>query len=853
MKAFKTSVACAIAVATFFVSSSSILAATTVSCPAPALYLNMSRGNSNDANTGGQVSSLQVFLWQYKSIYPSWSFPDNRENFVVGIYGRRTEAVVKDFQKTFMSSVVGTSGYGMVGPITRGEIENQCKGSLSISVLKPNGGESWPVNQAQAIRWCGNGNFPVVLSSVFLKSTDGSIYRMLAQPPSIVSCAHAQGGNYFWWSPPSGEGLEGKFHNISVVYKSINNGAVLADDSSDASFTITGTTSTSMVGGYTVTLDSSSPVQQWVVAGSAGVTTTQLRFTSTSTESIALTSLRLQAQSVKGDNAERHITNISLWDGSQLITSKILPAFTNGYEDFQFPISGASAFVIPANSYKRMTVKIDVASICAGCSGSAGSPVNVDFDGDGTSLGKNKAVGLSSALSIKASSVQDTISCGITYFRSVPTFSYVPLAVTSLTGGSQVLYRFNVTANPAYDIALRKFTFRIATSGVASMATAPPSFQLHNVTDNKFVNTATATTALYFKSGKNYDSNGNLIVRAYSDSSNYINEVRIPAGQTRLFELRVSITTDGVGDSVSTILLGDSMGLAFGMSSIQVPLEVGYDSKVIWSDYSGELTGSHSLLSSDWTNGLRAPGLPSTGLQTAVLSSASSVDLGPPVVNITYPFETSTSTSPIFVRATITDDVGVATSTWANLTTGASGGMMRNGNIYTSLRNIYLASGQNIIRVTAADFVGNSSTQTISITKVAEGIPPTVQILIPTSADTYTTTQNKITLSALIEDNVAVSTSTAVWRNSANGATGTVVPTIYGWAAVNIPLVTGTNVITYTAMDTAGNIGTDSLTVTYNAGVGAAPSQKKIDPKALASILSALQVLIAQLQSMLWQ
>ena len=168
MKTFKVSVAGALAFATFFVSSSSILAATTVSCPAPALYLDMSRGNSTDANTGGQVSSLQAFLWQYKSIYPSWSFPVLKENFVVGIYGRRTETVVKDFQKTFMPSVVWTSGYGMVGPMTRAEILNQCASNSvtnAVTVTSPTAGETIAAGSIYTIRWSTTPGIPSTATS----------------------------------------------------------------------------------------------------------------------------------------------------------------------------------------------------------------------------------------------------------------------------------------------------------------------------------------------------------------------------------------------------------------------------------------------------------------------------------------------------------------------------------------------------------------------------------------------------------------------------------------------------------------------------------------------------------------
>lgn len=70
-----------------------------------ALNFNMRLG-STDASTNGEVTKLQQFLAQDKTIYP--------EALVTGYFGPKTEAAVKRFQ-----SQNGISPVGIVGPQTR--------------------------------------------------------------------------------------------------------------------------------------------------------------------------------------------------------------------------------------------------------------------------------------------------------------------------------------------------------------------------------------------------------------------------------------------------------------------------------------------------------------------------------------------------------------------------------------------------------------------------------------------------------------------------------------------------------------------------------------------------------------
>lgn len=399
-------------------------------------------------------------------------------------------------------------------------------------------------------------------------------------------------------------------------------------------------------GGYSVAAAPSQPQEKWVTAGATGVTLNVLRFTSTA-EEFALTDLRLQIDT-SGSSTAADFAKIYLYNGSTLVQSKV-PAFTNGVEDFTFPSSGTGSFMIPKDSFKELTIKADIAMIGASEAGVAGQLLGVDYDGATSS--KNKAIGKSSGTSVHSSTASDVGGNGVVYFRSVPTLERVALPVTTLTSGNQVLYKFKVTADPAYDVAMHKFMFTIATTGPANMqfSVNPANLTLWNTTDNKRVAAATGAVAAFYNFLDNYNSSSQLVVRVYADTTDYTNAwVTVPAGQTHTFELRGDVVTDGSGDSVSTKLLGDDArsprlvltgASAFKMMKVrQIDVDtraasngtgwnqggttsVASSSSFIWSDFSSDATTTHSVNTADWMNGFKLPGLLSTGLDASTLSN----------------------------------------------------------------------------------------------------------------------------------------------------------------------------------------------------------------------------------------
>src|SRR5207247_6764022 len=108
--------------------------------------------------------------------------------------------------------------------------------------------------------------------------------------------------------------------------------------------------------------------------------------------------------------------------------------------------------------------------------------------------------------------------------------------------------------------------------------------------------------------------------------------------------------------------------------------------------------------------------------------------------------------------------------------------------------------GTNVLTVTAQDAAGNTATASVTVSGV-DAMPPTVTITSPTSSSTYSTSSSPLTLGGTASDNNAVTQVT--WVNS-RGGSGTASGTT-SWTASGIPIQPGTNVLTVTARDAAGN------------------------------------------------
>ncbi|HEX7897825.1 MAG TPA: metallophosphoesterase [Planctomycetota bacterium] len=186
-----------------------------------------------------------------------------------------------------------------------------------------------------------------------------------------------------------------------------------------------------------------------------------------------------------------------------------------------------------------------------------------------------------------------------------------------------------------------------------------------------------------------------------------------------------------------------------------------------------------------------------------------------PVIQIATPTTSTThtaSSSPLALGGTASDNVGVTAVTWSNAATGGAGTASGTTSWTAS---IALVAGANAITVRAQDAAGNVSTDAVTVTYVppaGDSTPPLLTVVSP-SATPYSTTSEPLMVSGDATDNVGVAAVT--WSNAATGESGTASGTST-WSA-SIPLAAGSNAVTITALDGAGNAAQRVLTLVYTA------------------------------------
>ena len=194
----------------------------------------------------------------------------------------------------------------------------------------------------------------------------------------------------------------------------------------------------------------------------------------------------------------------------------------------------------------------------------------------------------------------------------------------------------------------------------------------------------------------------------------------------------------------------------------------------------------------------------SAGVNVKVLN----IDTSAPVMAITSPTSSSsytTSAASITLGGTAFDNVGVTEVTWVNSQGGRG---TATGRTSWTASAIALQIGSNVLTVTARDGAGNTAMTTLTVTR-RDITAPTVTITSPTANPTYTTSASSITLGGTAFDDVGV--TQVAWTNSQSGGTATGTTS---WTASGIALQIGSNVLTVTARDAAGNTATATLTVT---------------------------------------
>jgi hypothetical protein len=272
-----------------------------------------------------------------------------------------------------------------------------------------------------------------------------------------------------------------------------------------------------------------------------------------------------------------------------------------------------------------------------------------------------------------------------------------------------------------------------------------------------------------------------------------------------------------VGQATTLQLVGsdpEGQPLTYSATGLPAGLSLGWNTGFI----SGTPTaaGTYSVTARDSDGVL----LSAPQAFTWTVGTAPAGDTTPPTIAISGPTSASTYTTTSTAMAlsgTAADNVGVTQVTWVN---DRGGNGVAAGTATWSVASIPLVIGTNTITVQARDAAGNLANDMLTVTRSStvtelsgDRTLPIVTITSPTSSATYWTTASYVYLSGTSSDNLGV--TGVSWTNTTGGSGTAEGKTIW---AVKIPLQWGTNSITITARDAAGNLGLDLITVTRAGG-----------------------------------
>jgi hypothetical protein len=363
---------------------------------------------------------------------------------------------------------------------------------------------------------------------------------------------------------------------------------------------VTGNTQTVVSGGaLTVALDSSSPSASLAAAGTSGVTLAALRFNGTN-EDMRLDRVALQMSNGVASSSPSNLAQVTLWDGATQVGTAIFAGTRYATSTL------TSTVTIPANGFKVLTVKGDLAGIGTG-QATTTNGISIEVDYDGSDSTGTRAVGLSSGTTINTSSTSDTDVSPVRVYRSYPTFAVIDLPSSLLTSGTNVIYRFSITAsNTGFGVGIDEITANIATSSISALADA----KLYAFTDSGFSSPVSGF------SGGLLDSNSGNIATGNVSFDLGTSELQIPAGGTRYFEVRIDATLSGTGtEQISTKIMGDSAEAVGSTLTVAASTAVSA-ANFVWS---GNATTTSESTHLDWTNGYSVPGLPAGGSATKTL------------------------------------------------------------------------------------------------------------------------------------------------------------------------------------------------------------------------------------------
>ena len=361
----------------------------------------------------------------------------------------------------------------------------------------------------------------------------------------------------------------------------------------------TGAAQTIGTGSLLVSTSPSSPSYMIAAAGSTDNTVAVLRFRAAN-EAVNLSRIGLTLTNTASSSASdlSDIVSVTIWDGGTQVGTA---TFTGSNTAATSTLT--STVVLPKDADKDLTVKLNLAQIGTGFTGTQGALIAIDSNATADPTG-TQGTGVGSGTTINATG--STAVAGIRMFKSFPIFAGDTFTATGVIDGD--LMKFKVTANANGGVGINQLKFTIATTSITTTG-----INLFGYTDAAYSNPITTTAG----AGQIATSNANVSGTTLTITPTAV--VNIPASTTYYFKLRAStVSASATTYSVTTTLSGDSAYVpliatyvAGGTGLMATSTWAAASANVVWSPNATTTSLSGHL---DWASGYGLPGLPSSGL-----------------------------------------------------------------------------------------------------------------------------------------------------------------------------------------------------------------------------------------------
>lgn len=377
---------------------------------------------------------------------------------------------------------------------------------------------------------------------------------------------------------------------------------------SGSTITATGSTNNgqlmtvSSAGTVTASTDASSPSYVIAAANSTGVTLGVFKLRAAN-ETVNLTRIGLMLTNTASSSAS-DLVSVSLWANNVQIGTAI---FTGSETNATSTLT--SSLTLTRDTDVTVTVKGDIAAMGTSQPATAGHLIAVDID---TASTNTQGTGTQSGSTVNASG--STAVSGVRIFKSFPTISNDSSTLGSTGIGDGKLMRFKVMANANGDVGISKFTFTVATT-----TATVTGLNVYAFTDSSYSSPvsglrsdgAMLATDL---AGTAWGSSATALEFYAQTAAAASTTIQVPAGQTRYFEVRGSVSGATSGASIITALQGDASYPSLAASTFMgtaAAIDGDTNDDVLWSP---NTTGTAAVTDSQWTNGYGVSGLPSGGM-----------------------------------------------------------------------------------------------------------------------------------------------------------------------------------------------------------------------------------------------